>query len=283
MSFNYQINSDGNNLHLNISKAELNLADTLDCGQCFRWVKNEDETLTGIVFDRILTVGQTDSTITFYDTTTSDFEDLWKSYFDLDTDYASIKQSLSFDETIRKSYEYAGGIRILKQQNFEALCSFIISQNNNIPRIKGSIDKLCRKFGNKITQEHYSFPTSEVLSSVTKEDLQGLSLGYRDDYIIDCASKIKSGEIELESITKMDIQDARIALRTIKGVGPKVAECALLFGFYRVEAFPIDTWIKKALNYFYKDGFPEQAKEYAGIAQQYIFHYMRTCVDAPVI
>lgn len=272
------IETCGKNLLLHLPKTEINMHDTLDCGQCFRWkvVKDEPNTLFGVVFNRVLKLFQDENCITFYDTTIEDFERLWMSYFDLETDYGAIKQQLSFDETIRNAIEYAGGIRILKQDSFEALCSFLISQNNNIPRIKGSIDKLCQRYGNEIEDGIYSFPTAQTLCRLEKSDLQGLSLGYRDDYILDCATKIAGGEIDLLAICEMDIQQARDLLRTIKGVGPKVAECVLLFGFYRVEAFPIDTWIKKVLATYYKEGFPKQAEKYAGIAQQYLFHYMKT-------
>lgn len=269
------------NLLLHLPKTEINMHDTLDCGQCFRWKVSETEpnVLIGIVFDRVLRLSQNEQYITFYDTTLSDFNLIWRNYFDLETDYSAIKQQLSFDETIRRAIEYAGGIRILKQNSFEVLCSFLISQNNNIPRIKGSIEKLCQRFGDKIADDTYNFPTVETLSRLEKNDLQGLGLGYRDEYILDCANKVASGAIDLSAVSALEMQQARDLLRTIKGVGPKVAECVLLFGFYRVEAFPIDTWIKKVLATYYKDGFPKQAEKYAGIAQQYLFHYIKTCKE----
>lgn len=274
------IQKRGNDLILSIGMDELNLADTLDCGQCFRFTKMSPNTLTGIVHGRILSLTQTQTDITFYDTTAEEFRAIWCSYFDLDTDYDSIKAALSKDLTLQKALKYAGGIRILQQDSFEALLSFIISQNNNIPRIKASIDRLCKKFGQHIEGELYAFPDVAALSSVKKENLADIGLGYRDDYILDCVAKIHSGEISLEAIKKMPLEEARTTLRTIKGIGPKVAECALLFGFYRIEAFPIDTWIKKALKYYYPNGFPTEFERYAGIAQQYIFHYIRTCEDA---
>lgn len=278
-----KIEFDEKNTYLHISKQELNLSDTLDCGQCFRWSKQNENEFIGVVQNKVIKLKQTQEEIMFYETSKQDFYSFWINYFDLETDYKAIHKELSFDETIKTSLEYAGGIRILKQPCFETLCSFIISQNNNIPRIKGCIDKLCRKFGTHIIDDYYSFPTAEVLASLEKQDLQGLSLGYRDDYILDCAKKVVNNEINLEEIKTLDINEAREKLRLIKGVGPKVAECALLFGFYRVEAFPIDTWIKKVLKYYYEDGFPKKAEPYAGIAQQYLFHYIRTCPNAPKI
>ncbi|MEG0693786.1 MAG: DNA glycosylase [Oscillospiraceae bacterium] len=270
----------GIDLVLDIPIEDINLIDTLDCGQCFRFARTSDNGITGIAHGKILKLTQTKNDITFHNTTKEEFSQIWRNYFDLETDYLSLKTILSKDETLQKALQYAGGIRILRQDSFEALVSFIISQNNNIPRIKASIDKLCKKFGQNINDDIYTFPSIEALSDLKKEDLVDIGLGYRDDYIVDCVAKIKNNEIDLENIKQMDIDEARMALRTIKGIGPKVAECALLFGFYRVEAFPIDTWIKKALKYYYPDGFPVEFANYAGIAQQYIFHYIRTCKDA---
>lgn len=266
-----------------ISPNDFCLENTLDCGQCFRWKKGNDNAFTGIVFEKTLTLKQTDDEIIFYNTSLEEFHQIWEEYFDLNTDYYAIKSRLMSDAPLKQAITYAKGLRILKQNSFEALCSFIISQNNNIPRIKSSIEKLCERFGKRISENGYAFPTAQTLSLLTKDDLQGLSLGYRDEYILDCAKKVANGEITLEHIASLPIDEARAMLRTIKGVGPKVAECALLFGFYRVEAFPIDTWIKKVLAYYYADGFPKQFSSVAGIAQQYLFHFMRTCNDAPKI
>lgn len=271
---NKQINND---FHFEIKMDSLNIADTLDCGQCFRFkADNEEKTsFTGVAFNKILTVTQTETEVIFKNTTQQEFDLIWSPYFDLDTDYDRIKKALKFDKTIKSAMDFAGGIRILKQDNFEALCSFIVSQNNNIPRIKGSIEKFSARFGKNLAENIYSFPTITDLNGIKKSDLVDLSLGYRDDYIIDCVEKIQSGELNLDEISTMEISLAREKLRTVKGIGPKVAECALLFGFHRLEAFPIDTWIKKVLATYYKDGFPEQINDLAGIAQQYLFHYIR--------
>lgn len=269
----------GNDLLIAMDKSRCNLADTLDCGQCFRFAKTE-QGITGIAKGRILRLSQTDEKMIFHNTTKKDFDDSWKDYFDLETDYEAIKDLLCSDSPLQNAIAAAGGIHILKQDSFEALISFLISQNNNIPRIKGSIDKLCRGFGKKLdsldlVDSCYAFPTLSELAGVKKADLAGLSLGYRDDYILDCVQKLHDGELSLEKIAKLPIEKAREELRLIKGVGPKVAECVLLFGFYRVEAFPIDTWIKKVLAAYYPNGFPKAFAEYAGIAQQYLFHAMR--------
>lgn len=274
-----EIYTNNNNVYVKVDKNSLNFADTLDCGQCFRFAVNGDGSVTGVAFGKQLTVSQTDSELVFHDTMEADFRNTWLPFFALDIDYDAIKKSLDFDETLRLAMDFAGGIRIIRQSHFEALCSFIISQNNNIPRIKGSISRLCERFGDKLcdTDSVYTFPTPKRLNGITTADLAGLGLGYRDAYIVDCVEKIASCELDLEDICTMDIALARETLRKIKGVGPKVAECALLFGFHRLEAFPIDTWIKKVLEKFYPNGFPAM-NEYAGVAQQYLFHYIRAAL-----
>lgn len=265
-----------NNFHLEISPKEFDVAQTLDCGQCFRFTKESENCFSGIVENHFLRIEQTKTEVIFHNTTQKEYETIWKSYFDLDRDYNNIKQALSFDPTLKKAIDYAGGIRILKQPAFEALCCFIISQNNNIPRIKGCVDKLCEVLGTPIIKGRYSFPTPEALSKLSKEDLKEISLGYRDEYLLDCAQKVVSGELDLAQVATAEISVARDLLRSVKGIGPKVAECVLLFGFHRLEAFPIDTWIKKVITKYYPNGFPQQAFAYQGIAQQYLFHTIRT-------
>lgn len=263
-------------LILSIPKADLNIIDTLDCGQAFRFEATSDTQIEGIAFNKHLSLSQTDTEITFYNTTQEEFDSVWRDYFDLNTDYPALKKELSKDITLKTAIEYASGIRILKQDSFEILLSFIISQNNNIKRIKTSIDKLCKLYGSEITPEHYAFPTLQQLSGVTKEDLSELGLGYRDVYIVDCVEKLVNNEINLVEVAKMDLLDAKKELLKIKGVGPKVCDCVLLFGFYKTECFPVDTWIKKVLAEYYPQGFPKEYEPVAGIAQQYLFHYMRT-------
>lgn len=270
----------GSDVIITVNKADLNLLDTLDCGQCFRFTATADGGIEGIAMGRLIHMSQTDTEVTIYDTTVEEYHAIWERYLGMDVDYASIKQSLVFDEMIAKAMEVAGGIRILKQDSFEALCSFLISQNNNIPRIKGSVRKLSERFGNKLGEDMYTFPTVEQLACARKEDLQGLSLGYRDDYILDCVARITGGELSLSQVATAEIDEARTMLRAIKGVGPKVCECVLLFGFHRLEAFPIDTWIKKVLEMYYPNGFPAAAAQYAGVAQQYLFHYQRQLDNA---
>ncbi len=265
-----------NNNNIEIILPDFDLDDTLDCGQAFRWEKIESEhqsAYKGMFLERSLTISQDGDKFIFYNTSAEDFEKIWIKYFDLETDYGKIKIKLSEDDVLSKACEYAGGIRLLNQDFWECLISFIISQNNNIPRIKGIISRLC---------EHYDhFPQASDLASETPESLSFLRAGFRAKYIIDAARKTASGEINADSIKNMDIDDARKKLMTIKGVGPKVAECVLLFGAHRTEAFPIDVWIKRVMEKYYPDGLPQCAKNIEGIAQQYLFHYIRTCDSLP--
>lgn len=275
-NLNYSTHSDNNNLILNIPINDLNVFDTLDCGQAFRFQKINDSQIEGIALGKYLKLSQTPSQITFHDTSQSEFDSIWKNYFDLNTDYISLRELFSCDPVLKSAIDYSSGIRILQQDSFEILLSFIISQNNNIKRIKASIDKLCKLYGTKISDDYFDFPTINQLADVTKEDLSTLGLGYRDDYIIDCIHKIINNDINLSQISNMSLKDAKIELLKIKGVGPKVCDCVLLFGFYKIECFPVDTWIKKVLAEYYPNGFPQEFNHVAGIAQQYLFHYMRT-------
>lgn len=251
------------------------LSETLDCGQAFRWSETEKDIWQGVAFGKFLKIGSKDNIITFFDTTKEDFELIWKDYFDLDRNYSEILSVLSGNEVLKIAGEFAGGIRILRQEPWEALCSFIISQNNNIPRIKGIVERLCENFGEKINDGVYSFPTAEKIATLTLEDLVVLRSGFRAKYILDAAKKIASGEIVLDSLRDMPLDSARSELIKIYGVGEKVADCTLLFGLSHIDAFPKDVWIKRAVEKLFGGVLPECTKGYEGIAQQYIFHYAR--------
>ena len=251
-----------------------NLEQTLDCGQAFRWSCNADGVWSGIAFGKYIELTQNGNDIIINNTTKEDFNNLWKGYFDLDRDYAQIINEVSVNETVKKAALYSSGIRLLNQEPWEALCSFIISQNNNIPRIKGIIERLCENFGEKINGG-YAFPQAEKIASLTVEDLAVIRSGFRAKYIIDAAQKVASGEISLQELKSADYDSAREKLMTIKGVGQKVADCALLYGLGHIEAFPRDVWIKRALEQMFDGELHECAVKYAGIVQQYIFHYIR--------
>ncbi len=253
----------------------LNLENTLFCGQAFRWKKTEDGIFSAVVKGKIIKARQTENEIIFIDAAGSDTQELIESYFDLKRDYRKICGILSADKNFETAYKEYDGIRILRQDSWEALCSFIISQNNNIPRITGIIDRLCRSFGEKLDEENYSFPSYQALKGITAEELAPLRAGFREKYIADAVEKLNSGEISLEEIEKMPIDNARQELCKIKGVGAKVAECSLLYGFGRIEAFPVDVWVKRIMAEMYPDGLPEVFKGNEGIAQQYLFHWRR--------
>ena len=253
----------------------LNLERTIFCGQAFRWTKKEDGSFHAVVRDKIIDVTQNENEIIFYNSSDEEIKNIIKSYFDLERDYVKICDGLSADKSFKTAFDEYEGIRILRQDSWEALCSFIISQNNNIPRISGIIDRFCRGFGEKLNDEDYTFPSFEKLKGITAEELAPLRAGFRAKYIADAVQKLYYGEISLEKIQKMPIEEARTELCKIKGVGAKVAECTLLYGFGRMEAFPVDVWVKRIMAEMYPEGLPEFFKGNEGIAQQYLFHWRR--------
>lgn len=254
---------------------DLDLKQTLDCGQSFRWEELPDGSFTGTAFGRMVTVRMDGQTLFIDGAAVKDAKNIWTDYFDLRFDYAAVRESLArLHPILKEAARYSPGMRILRQDPWEALCSFILSQNNNIKRIKGIVTRLCESFGEE-RDGVYAFPAPQTLAALTPEELKPIRCGFRAPYLIDAAKKVSSGEVELEKIREMDITAARQELMKIKGVGPKVAECALLYGLHRLECFPLDVWMKRAMQALFPDLEPEDFGEYAGIAQQYIFHYSR--------
>jgi len=247
----------------------------LDCGQCFQWEQRGEGCYAGVALGRALVVEQKEDRVLLRDTTLREFQEVWRGYFDLDRDYGEVKAILETDEAMAAAVAFCPGMRVLRQDPWEALCSFIISQNNNIPRIKGIVERLCRAFGDPLPGGSFAFPPPRRLAERTVEDLAELRSGFRAKYILDAARLTASGELELEPLYTMELDKARGSLMAIKGVGPKVAECALLYGFGRAECVPVDVWIKRALAQLYLEGFPPAFSPIAGIGQQYLFHYMR--------
>lgn len=250
------------------------LAQTLDCGQAFRWTKDQNNVWHGIAFNRYIELYEEEKNIVIKGSNQDDFENIWRYYFDLSRDYSAIIDKISQDKTVAKAAQYSSGIRLLNQEPWEALCSFIISQNNNIPRIKGIIERLCENFGQKI-HGGYTFPSAENIAKLTPDDLGVIRAGFRAKYIIDAAQKVSSGEINLETLKNTDYDTAREKIMTIKGVGPKVADCVLLYGLSHKNAFPRDVWINRALEQLFDGKIPDCVENYGGIVQQYIFHYIR--------
>lgn len=250
-----------------------NIELTLDCGQSFRWMKNDNGDWCGIAGGNYLKLRQDGNNVTLYNVSPELYDEFWKVYFDLDRDYKSIIAGYD-EENLKKACNEYPGIRILKQDEWEAICSFIISANNNIPRIKGIIERLCENFGNK-TEYGYTFPSAEVIAKLQIEDLAVIRSGFRAKYIIDAARKISSGEVNIDNVKELPFDEAKNELLKIKGVGEKVAQCALLYGFGRMEAFPVDVWVKRIVAELYPDGLPQCIKGTEGIAQQYLFHWRR--------
>ena len=259
---------------------KFDLAQTLDCGQSFRWKINGNNHFCGVAYGKYAEIYFDNDDLIIKNATIDGFEKIWKEYFDLDTDYELIKTEVAkIHPILAEASAYAGGIRILKQEPFEALCSFIISQNNNIKRISGIIDRLCQNFGEQTADGNYKFVTAERLASLTAEDLAPLRAGFRARYLIDAAQKVVNGTVNLEACFTLDYESARKELMQIVGVGTKVADCTLLFGMHRIEAFPVDVWIKKAMATLFPTMTASDFGPYAGIAQQYIFHYSRMHQD----
>ena len=245
-----------------------------DCGQAFRWKKTQEGTQKAVVRNIVGEILKKDGVTVFKNTDRKTFETIWLPYFDLDRDYETILSGFD-DEYLKAAINAYPGIRILRQDSWEALCSFIISQNNNIPRIKGIIERFCVSFGDRIGENDFTFPSFEKIAGLTENDLAPLRAGFRNKYILDAAKKLARGEISLDTIETMPIEQAREELMKIKGVGKKVAECTLLYGFGRVEAFPVDVWVNRIMAELYPDGLPGCVKGYEGIAQQYLFHWRR--------
>lgn len=270
------------------------LKDIFDCGQCFRWNKEDDGSYTGIFEHNVINVSKNGKNVIFKGICEGDIKTTCKKYFDLDRNYEEIKDKLSkIDEHMKKSIEYGRGIRILNQDLWETIISFIISANNNIPRIKGIIERISKIYGDKIIyngKSYYTFPTTKQLSKASVEDLRKLGLGFRDVRVYETTHMILDKKVDLKELEQEDFNKVRDTLLTLSGVGPKVADCILLFStLKRWEAFPIDVWVRRVMNELYiqnedetkvnKTQIEKIAREkfgdLAGIAQQYLFYWKR--------
>lgn len=226
---------------------------TFDCGQCFRWKENDDKSFTGVAFNRAVRIYKKDNDLYIEGAEYKDAE-LWEDYLDLKRDYGLIKNELSKDKIMKEAIKYGWGIRILHQDIFETIISFIISANNRIPMIKRAIENICKEFGDKIifnNNLYYTFPSPDKLSKADVKDLQNLGCGFRAEYIVDTVKKINNGEIDIKSISYMETDKAQLELMKLKGIGPKVADCILLFSMRKYDAFPVDIWVKRVMQYFY--------------------------------
>ena len=270
------------------------LADVFECGQCFRWNKKENGSYTGVFHNNVLNVDKIGNEIIFKGICEGNIEKICTDYFDLNRDYTKIKEELSkVDDNLKRSIEYGKGIRILNQDLWETILSFIISANNNIPRIKGIIERLSKAYGKKIVynnKEYYTFPTPEELKNVTVADFRNLGLGFRDIRLYETTHMVLDKEVDLQKLDKLPTKLAREELLRLSGVGPKVADCILLFStLKRFDVFPIDVWVRRVMNELYiknedenkvtKKEIQKLADEkfgnIQGLAQQYLFYWKR--------
>ena len=256
----------------------MDLKQICDSGQCFRWQKIDENTYDVVAFRRYLRIKQDGNEFSL-NCSEEEWSSIWKDYFDLDTDYASIGANIliSGDDYLKKAYECGKGIRILRQEDFETVISFLISQNNNIKRIRNSVEAICNKASIPVINEdgcvRYAFPGPEDVDEEFFND-KTLGLGYRDGYLRDMYSYTKSNPNWISEIHKLNHQDAVKKLKEFKGIGEKVANCISLFTLHNVNAFPVDTHIKQILETYYRDGFDyERYDGYLGIVQQYMFNY----------
>lgn len=271
-----------------------NLRDIFECGQCFRWNKEDDESYTGVIENNVLNVKNIENKIIFKGICNGNIQEIVTNYFDLNRDYTKIKNELSkIDDYMKNSIKYGEGIRILNQDLWETIISFIISANNNIPRIKGIIERLSKKYGKEIIwngKKYYTFPTPEELRNVSVEEYRKLGLGFRDIRVYETTKMILNKEVDLKKLFNEDTETVREELLKLSGVGPKVADCILLFStLKRFEVFPIDVWVRRVMNDLYIKNEDEKKvskkqileiadKKYgnlAGIAQQYLFYWRR--------
>ena len=271
------------------------LKDIFDCGQCFRWNIQEDDSYTGVFSNNVINVKKEQNKIIFTGICEKDIKSTIKFYFDLNRDYEKIKRQLSkIDDNMKKSIEYGKGIRILNQDLWETIISFIISANNNIPRIKGIIERISEKYGTKVEwngKNYYTFPTPEQLRDVTIQEYRNLGLGFRDVRLYETTKMILNKNVDLKKMKdNKNTLEVREQLLQLSGVGPKVADCILLFStLKRFEVFPIDVWVRRVMNDLYiknEDETKVSKKQIekiaiekfgnlAGLAQQYLFYWRR--------
>lgn len=264
-------------LTLRGAAAELSLTQTLDCGQAFRWRPSTERPgwWEGAAMGRLLRMKAQGKDL-LLECSREEYENCWRRYLDMDRDYAGIRQALSADPVLSEACALYPGIRVLRQDPWETLCSFIISANNNIPRIKGIIERLCTGWGEPIADGWHTFPGPRTLAELSPEELAPLRAGYRTEYLLCCARQVASGEVDLDAIGEMEDEEGYRELLKLRGVGPKVADCVLLFAYGRIRRVPMDVWMRRVCARLYPDGLPACAAPWAGIAQQFLFHYARS-------
>ena len=261
---------------------------TFECGQCFRWHREADGSYTGVVRGRVANVAYTPGELVLNNVPPEDFEQIWFDYFDLDRDYGEVKKAVAIDGIMQKAVEFGGGIRLLRQEPWETLISFILSSNNRIPRIMKIIEDISRLYGSELKyrgRKYHAFPDVQSLAACSLEQIEACRAGYRCGYIQRTAADVATGVFDLQKPAGLDTSSARNYLLQLHGVGSKVADCMLLYSGTKYDVFPTDVWVRRVMEelYFKREaGFKEIQQfaaekfgEYAGIAQQYLFYYAR--------
>lgn len=261
-----------------------------ECGQCFRWYVEEDNSYTTVAYGKVINVKKEDNDLILSNTNVEDFNNIWFKYFDLARDYGEIKRELSKDPILKEAIKFGQGMRLLNQEPFETTISFIISANNQIPRIKKAVELISSDLGEFAGEwngvKYYSFPTPEKLAGVSVDYIrEKYRVGFRADRIKEVSRRVACGEFDLNCIFDLSRDEGKNLLTTLPGVGPKVSDCILLFAYDKSEAFPVDVWVKRVMEYFY---LKEETNvkhigmhgarifgKYAGFAQQYLFYYAR--------
>lgn len=261
-----------------------------DCGQCFRWIREEDGSYTGVAMGKVINVKRDGKDIVIDNTNLKDFKNIWFEYFDLGRDYSLLKKEfVKFDENLKKAVDFGWGIRLLQQDGWEMIISFIISSNNRIPMIQRAINNICQRYGKYIGEyrgkKYYSFPDPKELSVATVEELRDCKTGFRDKYIYSTTKDIVENNININDFLEMDSETCHKELMKFRGVGAKVADCIALFGMRKYNSFPVDVWVKRVMQEFYNAkemSLPKMRKygmdlfgDDAGFAQQYLFYYVR--------
>lgn len=283
----YDIYEDGNGIRVE-GISDFDPVHIFECGQCFRWYREPDGSYTGVVRGKAANVSYRPGVLKLDNATAEDFKQVWFDYFDLGRDYRLIKEAVMTDGIMEKAVNFGSGIRILRQEPWETLVSFILSANNRIPRIMKIISEISRLFGTEIRyagKSYYSYPDAQVLAVQSLEQIAECRAGYRCGYIHETAAAVAGSGFDTERLATMQTADARKELMKYKGVGGKVADCVLLYSGIKYDVFPVDVWVKRVMEELYfgrEAGFPEIHRfasekfgQYAGFAQQYLFYYAR--------
>ncbi len=272
---------------IEIKNIDINLKDTITCGQIFRFTIEDDNSYTVIMEDRVVNLKQDNNKLVVKSNNEENLEKIVRQYLDLDRDYDKLnKEIIKLDSNMESIIKACSGFKIINQPKFETIISYILSQNNRVPQISKALDNISQKYGKKVIyedKEYYLFPNLDEIKNCTIEELRSLKTGFRDKYIYEFINKLINKEFIIDDIDFMNSIDAMNYLLQNKGIGEKVASCILLFGYSRLDVFPIDTWVKKYMKETYnitnikdiKDFTYNKYKEYSGLVIQYMFHYKR--------